>query len=87
MPASLIAVTILAGQHLAACLVHRDLALDEWQVRASGFVRDAVDPPSAYHDDKRTGYLEEGPAHIVGSVAARIAGLAWRGPRVSNRTR
>jgi hypothetical protein len=76
-------LTIRAGQHLAACLVERELALDEWQTSATRFVRDALVPPSAYHDDKRTGYLEEGPAHVVGNVAARLAGLVRRGSRVT----
>lgn len=79
-------LTIRAGQRLAACLVEGTLALDEWQESASGFVHDVLAPPSAYHDDKETGFLEEGPARMADRLAGRITTFLRRGQRTSTST-
>ncbi len=72
-------LTIRAGQHLAAYLGENNLRLEGWPTVAEAFVRDAVPPPRAYHDDKTTGYLEE--RATGGQVVDRIAGLLRRGRR------
>lgn len=77
-------LTIRAGQHLAAYLIESNLRLADWPRRAEAFVGDAVPPPRAYHDDKSTGYLEEGAAG--GQVVGRIASLLRRGRQSVTRT-
>ncbi len=77
-------LTIRAGQHLAAHLIESDLRSRGWKGRAEAFVRDAVPASRAYHDDKTTGYLEEGAAG--GQVVGRIANLLRRGRQSVTRT-
>lgn len=74
-------LTIRAGQHLAAHLVDRQLGLQVWTAAATAFVQDAVGMPPAYHDDRNTGFLEEGypegPARALRYLGDRLR----RGPR------
>jgi hypothetical protein len=74
-------LTIAAGRHLAAYLMERRLGLEEWPEAAMAFIRDAVGPAPAYHDDRNTGYLEEGPPDGPGHAIRRMAGLLRRGSR------
>lgn len=80
-------LTTRAGLHLAAYLAGNDLRLDGWPEMAGAFVRDAVPAPGAYHDEKSTGYLEDGAAGPGGRIAGRITRLLRPGRRTMTNTR
>jgi flavin-dependent dehydrogenase len=71
-------MTIRAGQHLAAHLVQQRLGLESWPAAATAYVRSAVGMLPAYHDDKNTGFLEEGPPGGPVRAVRRMAGLLRR---------
>lgn len=77
--------TIRAGQLLARYLLDAGIRADAWPACADAFVRDALPAPPTYHDDRSTGYLEEGaPAGVP--LPGRIAGLLRRGRHSMTRT-
>ena len=79
--------TMRAGRQLAAYLIRRQLDPDRWQADALAFVRDVIAPPAAYHDDRETGFLEEGSGGTAGSLGMRLAGLMRLSQRVSKAKR
>jgi flavin-dependent dehydrogenase len=54
-------LTIRAGLHLGEYLLMHPNEAEGWSSAADAFIRDAVPVTGAYHEDRATGYLEEGP--------------------------
>jgi hypothetical protein len=71
--------TIRSGQLLARFLASAPPSLEGWADTAGNVVRSAIRRPGAYHDDRGTGFLEEGASSVRSTLAAKAGSLIRRG--------
>lgn len=72
-------LTVQSGLRVANYLTGVSDGSPGWEETARRFVDGSVPPGTAYHDDRGTGFLEDGSAHQMETITRRVARLIRRG--------